>query len=191
MPIDKDVIGTINKMLSTRSIDSSGRLDAPGVSRDELTGFVSTKKIPDPSSLFVDSSPARLRAVLEEFKLIDHPDVLRADAMRYVGRLTQLEGEALLAEVERVVQENTLLKRARRISQRYMLAMAVGEDADKDPLMIRIDEGDDNTCDACDALGGLIAPLSEHAAHGLPGSASCLGGDYCRCTLMRVEDDDE
>jgi hypothetical protein len=191
MAIDPKTVDVINKMLSTRKLDDNGRLNAPGVARDELTGFVSTKKIPEPASLFVDSSPGRLRSVLEEFKLVDHPDVLRADAMRYVGRLTQLEGEALLAEVERVVGENNLLKRARRMSQRYMLAMAVGGDADKDPLMIRIDEGDDNTCDACDALGGMIAPLSEHAAHGLPGSASCLGGDYCRCTLMRVDDDED
>jgi hypothetical protein len=79
----------------------------------------------------------------------------------------------------------TLVGMARRASEQYATKEAL--DGDAGALLIRISEGDDHVCGPCEARAGIIGTLAEHEAMGAPGAASCDGGDYCRCQLVRID----
>lgn len=75
----------------------------------------------------------------------------------------------------------------RRVMREFAQIEALsGANVEKQEL-IRISEGDDNVCDSCDAKGGEVGTMAYHASIGLPGAASCYGGDMCRCELVLID----
>ena len=61
-------------------------------------------------------------------------------------------------------------------------------DGDPNQLLVRIGEGDDDMCDVCAGLEGETGTIAYHESIGLPGAATCLGGDACRCDLVPYDE---
>jgi hypothetical protein len=80
-----------------------------------------------------------------------------------------------------------LVGQARRTMERYTTVQAM--DGTEGQEFVRMPEDYDETriCDVCYELAGTIGTMAQHEEVGLPGSASCLGGDLCRCTLVPYE----
>lgn len=133
---------------------------------------------------------AELRAVMTEFGMRVPFEKLITDAQKYVAEMTNLipGTPAFNAEVERITgsaSRRGLLGMARR-TQETMTTREIMERTDVKEF-IRILDSDENNCDPCVGLAGEIGTLEYHESIGLPGAASCLGGDYCRCQLIPFE----
>jgi len=175
-------------LTKARTVDEDGRIMSPGLVRPD--GVIPAAR-PMPSLAEMRSlSPEELLAELQYYGVVDPWPKLRNSAAAYVARMTSLQpGSAAFArEVEGLIgtaSKRGLLGLSRRTAERYTTMLAVGGDPDAE--LIRISEGDEHVCDNCDALEGVVGTLAQHEALGLPGAQSCLGGDYCRCTLVRVD----
>ena len=175
-------------LVKANQVDETGRIVTPGLNRPD--GIVpEQRKIPDVNAL-KSLSRAELIAELQEYGVIDPWDDIIADAEQYVTRFSKFPPNSLLFDLEVQNVLGTYSKRGlvglnRRTHERYTTMIAIGGDPARE--LIRISEGDENVCEQCRALEGTMGTLAEHRALGLPGSQSCLGGDYCRCTLMRIE----
>jgi hypothetical protein len=169
-------------------LDDDGRIVAPDVGLD---GPVPTAQpLPELADMLA-LDKADLLEVLSRFDIVDPAEALRADVMGYLSRFPRLaeDPERMAAEVERLLsleERRGLLGITRRTQERYTTLQAV--QGDEAQLLIRISEGDTHVCEDCAALEGAIGTYSEHAAIGLPGAQTCLGGDYCRCQLVAVRD---
>jgi hypothetical protein len=131
-----------------------------------------------------------LRAILQKFNILDIWPQLRADTSDYVKRLLSIpfRSEAYNAEIKRLTTaegKTGLTKLLRRVYREYSVVYSM--DGDPDTVFVRVPEGDENTCDPCLRLGGEEGTMEYHRSIGAPGSASCEGGDLCRCILMAVK----
>jgi hypothetical protein len=116
---------------------------------------------------------------------------LRAESVAYLSkRGTALPGTEEFAEGLRALVDGDsrrfLLGANRRVLREYQTLDALSGEQGVGQKLIRVTEGDDHVCDGCEPLGGMVGTIEEHEAEGLPGSASCLGGEYCRCTLVPI-----
>jgi hypothetical protein len=170
-------------------LDERGRILAAEINRDDVVP--TPDPLPELASMLC-LSKADLLDVLHRINAIDKPLDLRADTQRYLSRFPRLaaDPERFAAEMDRLLdatnERRALLGLARRTQERYTTIQAV--DGNPAQELIRISEGDDHVCDECAALEGAIGTYEEHAAIGLPGAQSCLGGDYCRCQLVPIRD---
>lgn len=175
------------KLESARIVDSDGRIQTPGIVRYD--GFVpEERKIPDVNEL-KNLSRAELIAELQEYGVIESWDSIVADAEQYVARLSKIPAGSFMADLEVTNIIGTYSKRGllslnRRTQERYTTMLAIGGNPKQE--LIRISEGDEGVCENCVELDGVTGTLAQHRAVGLPGAQSCLGGDYCRCTLVRI-----
>jgi hypothetical protein len=79
-----------------------------------------------------------------------------------------------------------LTNMARRASEQYTTMAALEGDPNAELVRIPEDFDDERICDRCADLAGETGTYAFHAGIGLPGAASCYGGDACRCTLVAV-----
>jgi hypothetical protein len=133
-------------------------------------------------------SDAELHAIMTEFGIRVPFEQLITDAQTYVAQMSNrlIPGSPQFnAEVERITgpaSRRGLLGMARR-TQENASTLEILERSGTTEL-IRVLDSDENNCDNCIALAGEIGTLEYHQSIGMPGAASCLGGDYCRCQLM-------
>lgn len=170
-------------------LDADKRIVAPDIERD---GAIPVSAPLPALSDMLSLSNADLLETLHRFDVLDKPLDLEADVRRYLSRFPRLaaDPQAFADELSRLLdsqnERRALLGLTRRTQERYTTLMGVG--GDQAQLLIRISEGDSAVCSECVALEGAIGTYAEHAAIGLPGAQTCLGGDYCRCQLVPVRD---
>ena len=173
---------------NARSADERGRLFAPGIERG--AGVVPRQvRLPSAGSM-AQLEAWELVELLQRYGVLASFDKMRSDIMAKSAKLANLSGRLWEPELDRIATaeaKGELLGLARRTQENYTTALAV--DGDETKLLIRLPEDYDpaRICENCADLAGTIGTIEEQAAVGLPGSASCLGGDYCRCTLVEIE----
>ncbi|MCP4540168.1 MAG: hypothetical protein GY832_23770 [Chloroflexi bacterium] len=147
--------------------------------------------MPTAASL-TSQDPAELHAILQRLGVEKPWQEMSDDAAQYVARMqdrltpamTDKEINAEAARITAPMSKRGLLGLARRTNERWTTMEALDAVGDMSHELIRISEGDENTCDSCLALAGSTGTIFEHQEVGLPGSASCDGGDMCRCELV-------
>ncbi len=157
------------------------------------------KVIPPPPSPLTPTSPffkvvkkmsdAELLAYLEETGIVAPWNTLQMQAAEYVQRMTEYPpGSAQFkAAVNNLISTESrrgVLGMTRRAAQRFTTLNDAG--GDKNAEFIWVTEGDSVSCDPCISNAAQIKTLAEWEADGLPGAATCDGGDYCRCDLLRA-----
>jgi|GEM_PF-6650444 len=133
---------------------------------------------------------AQLGELLEHYGVTTPWNVMQAQSMEYIAKMTQLRpGSAeFRAELTRLTTDESrrgMIGLARRASQQWSSWDAI--DGNVNQTMICITEDDESTCDGCGPYGGEIKTFAEWQAIGFPGAAVCQGGDYCRCDLVVID----
>ena len=168
----------------SRFIDENGLLRAPNITRFVQEPFnANLPTIDQLSSL----DEAALGNILTRFGIVEPWPQQRAAAVGYLQRMTDYPSGSpqFKAELQRLLDfesKDGLNRAVRRAYREYTLA-----NTDTTGLLIRISEGDENTCDTCIRLGGEIGTIAYHRSIGLPGSSSCQGGDRCKCALVAYD----
>ena len=168
--------------------DKDNRLKVPGLERAPGKVPLQTK-LPSATDM-LNLSDAELLEVLQEYGVAEPWDSLRSDASAYIGRLKNIPNPDLFsAEVDNIVASSRrgIMGLTRRTQERYNTLSII--DGRPDVLLIRLpdDYDGDRLCENCEGLAGVVGTYSQHMAIGLPGAQSCIGGDYCRCSLMEIE----
>lgn len=170
-----------------RYIGADGKIRAPNMG---LAGQVPVvDPLPDIAAMIAMSDEELIRTLQRYGVEVSWAD-MQASAMAVAARAAAIPAGAP-DYAERMgyfidsESRRTLVGMARRASEKYATMEALGGDADAQ--LIRISEGDDHVCGPCEQRAGMIGTLAEHEAMGAPGAASCDGGDYCRCQLMRID----
>ena len=135
-----------------------------------------------------DLSPGELLAVMQRFGVAGAWSTYIADQAAYLARVASLPPAQFDAALQDLVDTNSkraLVQMSRRLHEQYTTGLAAA--GDEDARFIRLDEGDSRECERCEELGGYEGTYAEQQAVGLPGAASCRGGDQCRCTLVRID----
>jgi hypothetical protein len=145
--------------------------------------------LPDPADI-VAMNALDMITTLQAYSIEDDWAALVQQAQAYVTRVRDIPpgSPRWEQEIERLTtteSDRGLIGTARRMTERYTTAEAI--DGNPGQQLIRIAEGDENTCDECWDREGAIGTIAEHSALGLPGAASCLGGHLCRCTLVPID----
>ncbi len=130
--------------------------------------------------------------VMEQYGVLPPANLLRMRAQGYVSRMTQypMGSTQWKNEVEKLISTESkrgMLGTTRRINQMWSTI----EDADGDDSVVFmwLCEDDEASCENCMDRAGDENTLADWEVIGLPGGSTCLGGDYCRCDLVRVEYD--
>ncbi|MCP4640274.1 MAG: hypothetical protein GY851_07580 [bacterium] len=171
-------------------VDEQGRIQSPVITRTPGGAPVGAGLPTAADMKGLDDD--ELSAILKRYGITKPWEEMQTDAAVYVkqmsDRLRAGSEEEIHAEVERITggmsDRRGMLSLARRTQQRTGMADALAASGEADPEFIRIEENDESSCDACIALAGTIGTLSEHEAVGLPGAATCYGGDLCRGQLV-------
>lgn len=133
---------------------------------------------------------AELLATLEEFGVLAPWNTMQSQAAAYVTRMTELQPGSVQfqAAVNNLISSESrrgLLGMTRRATQQYTTLLDTQGDPSK--KLIWVSENDDSTCDPCRGNAGEIHTFEEWQSIGMPGAATCEGGDYCRCDLLRID----
>lgn len=174
-------------MTVERYIDEDGKIRAPNMA---LAGPVPVvDPLPDIAGM-IALSDEELIAVLQRYGVTTTWEELRANMLDTVRAAMRIPAGApdYRERMEFLIDSGsrrTLVGMARRASEQYATREAL--DGDANAQLIRISEGDDHVCGPCEERAGMIGTLAEHEAMGAPGAASCDGGDYCRCQLVRID----
>jgi hypothetical protein len=170
-----------------RYIGEDGKIRAPNMA---LAGPVPVvEPLPDIAAMIAMSDEELIRTLQRYGVEVTWAD-MQASAMAIASRAAMIPAGAP-DYAERMgffidsESRRTLVGMARRTSEKYATMEAL--DGDANALLIRISEGDDHVCGPCEQRAGMIGTLAEHEAMGAPGAASCDGGDYCRCQLVRID----
>lgn len=131
-------------------------------------------------------SNAEVLQTLEAYGVTAPLEVMKSRAAKYVERLTEFRGDAMVDEVFSLVDTEArggIRNAARRTHQMWATLDALqGQDL---PMMWIVDGS--NTCENCEANAGRVELYSEWVAEGLPGASVCLGMDACQCDLILAE----
>jgi len=172
-------------------VDAGGKLQIP-VSERPTGAQPLIATMPTVSEL-VDLTNDELLELLQDFGVKAPWPQLVADNYGYAAEMSKITNlgtpDYLEREVERLLDHHSsrrgLLGLARETQRAFILDAFSKEGPNQE--YIRISEDDEHTCDRCDALAGTIGTMGEHVSMGLPGPASCDGGNYCRCVLVLVD----
>lgn len=126
-----------------------------------------------------------LSTILIETGVVPSVDALAMQYFQGAQRLLPFPGNSTQMSVgldELTTANKRELVGLARSMYREIIILDGAEDGVKE--WIRMTEGDDRVCEGCEPLGGEIGDYAYHESIGLPGAASCLGGDSCRCTLL-------
>ncbi len=132
---------------------------------------------------------AELLATLEEIGILPPWNTLQSQAAAYVQRMTEMPpgSTQFKAAVNNLISTESrrgILGMTRRAAQQFTTINDAG--GDKNAEFIWVTEGDSVTCEPCMANAAQIKTLAEWESHGMPGAATCDGGDACRCDLLRA-----
>jgi len=174
-----------------RTFDERGRLSSPTLTRIDWSSPPSQVTMPSLEELS-RMTTAELVAWAQRWGITSAWPTMRAEAVGYLTRMSgaQPGTEDFRAKLRMLVDGDArrfLLGANRKVLREYQTIDALAG-AGTGQLLIRVSEGDDHVCDGCEDLSGAIGTIAEHEAWGLPGPASCLGGEYCRCVLVPVDD---
>lgn len=170
-----------------RYIGEDGKIKAPNMA---LAGPVPVvDPLPDIASM-IAMADAELIRTLQRYGIEVSWEEIQASAMAIASKAAAIPAGApdYAERMEFLIDSEarrTLVGMARRASEKYATMEAL--DGDASALLIRVSEGDDHVCGPCEQRAGMIGTLAEHEAMGAPGAASCDGGDYCRCQLIRID----
>lgn len=174
-----------------RYLDGNGRIISPGIDRSK--GLVPlTRKLPSASDM-LDLDPDELLELMQLYGVVEPWEALRQENAMYVARMRNIPNPELFkAQSIALLDTNTkrgVVSLARRTQERYNTLSII--DGNENQLLMRLpdDYDPDRLCEVCADLAGMIGTYSEHMAVGLPGAASCLGGDYCRCSLVGLDEE--
>jgi hypothetical protein len=160
---------------------------SPGLQRN-AQGVPELVRLPSAGDM-KDMSASELIDTLQRYGVVASWDSMRADILVKNAKLAKLASktEEELARRADYEADRELLGLCRRTQENYTTSMAV--DGEEQQLLIRLPEDYDpaRICDICADLAGTIGTMAEQEEVGLPGEASCLGGDSCRCTLVAVD----
>lgn len=172
----------LSRVLDREEINK-GVLYAPFLERDP--GQLEPRQRSMPTMVEMKTmTDVELSSVLNQFGITEPWAQMRSSNVGYLMRMTQIPpgSPRFAAELERLLSQDTrrgLVGASRRAYHEYMIAQT-----DTSGELLRIAENDKNTCDVCAALAGEVGTIEYHRSIGLPGAASCDGGDDCRCNLV-------
>ena len=188
MAVDEERVQQLRRAFA----DDRGRIQAPTIRRAE--GRVLT--IPMPSSQEMLRLPnGELTAILQRFGVERNWGELYNGSADYVQRMSRRlaplsrDPDAFWSEVDRLSageDRRHLIGAVRRAQENYT-TQRILEGVGFNQEFIRVLDSDDNNCEPCIARAGIIGTFQEQADVGLPGTASCDGGDYCRCQLVPID----
>ena len=172
--------------------DDRGRITAPTIERRDGRVFT----IPMPSNReILRLSNAEMVNILQRFGVSPDWNGYFTTSAAYTSRLSSTlsslstDTAAFASELERQAfaeSRKHLIGSVRRAQENYTTNRVL-EGLGPNQEFIRILDSHDNQCEPCIARAGIIGTIEEQAAVGLPGTASCDGGDYCRCQLMPID----
>jgi hypothetical protein len=172
---------------ATKYLDESGKIVAPGIVQGAMVPTI--ERLPTAQEM-LSMSDADLIALLQRYNIVDDWEYIVNSASRYNERMSRLNPgdpgwEGQMRELLSTESRRGLLGLNRRAAERWQTMEAL--DGDPSQELIRLGEGDDDMCDRCREREGAIGTYAEHTAMGLPGAASCSGGDNCRCVLVAID----
>lgn len=173
-------------MTVARHLGPDGKIVAPNIGRAGPVPVI--KPLPDIAAMHA-MDDGDLWAFLVEMGVVDGR-AFAAGAEQIANRLMRVppgtgDFDSLLDRMMESEGHRALVGMARRAKERWQTLEAL--DGDIAAELVRISEGDDHVCENCEALAGATGTLADHEAIGAPGAASCLGGDYCRCQIVRID----
>ena len=131
-----------------------------------------------------------LLEVCQRYGIVQPWEEWKIDTAKYVQRVAnkRLTPGQIAAEVDRLTSleaKEGALRASRRGYREVGLYESIkGTPGDK--VFTRVGENDQNMCDNCARLAGEEGTIEEHYALGMPGNATCDGGDRCRCDLIMM-----
>ena len=177
-----------SKLKGQYKVDETGRLRSPGIARPD--GLVPVGvKLPSVNDL-LDLSIPELVDVLQRYGIVASWADAKARAAKVIADLNGIPSGPLFdARMRALTTDNqlALVGQARRTMERYTTVQAMTGDENQEFIRLPEDYDESRICDACYELAGTIGTMAQHEEVGLPGAASCLGGDLCRCTLVPIE----
>lgn len=134
-------------------------------------------------------SNSELLEVMESTGMIPSFETLQIQAVGYIQRMTELPAGSIQfkAAVNNLISMESrrgLLGMTRRAAQQFTTLNDIGGDTKTE--MIWVSEADEDSCNKCLANAAEIHTYEEWQQIGLPGAATCDGGDYCRCDLLKI-----
>jgi hypothetical protein len=172
----------LSRVLDREEINK-GVLYAPFLERDP--GQLEPRQRSMPTMVEMKAmTDVELSQVLGQFGITEPWAQMRSANVGYLMRMTQIPpgSQQFKAALDRLLNQGTrdgLIRASRRAYQEYMIIQT-----DTSGELLRIAENDENTCEVCNALAGEVGTIEYHRSIGLPGAASCDGGDRCRCNLV-------
>ena len=163
-----------------------GKLESPTISWGDAPEQFQFPSMPD----LLNASDSDLLSYLQRWGMVDTMAQRKSKAAAMVADLARRPKEAGKRRFKATVQgtmRRELLQDNRRMMREFIMLDTVNGVDIKKQKFVRMGENDDSTCEGCDPLIGFEGTLAEHEAQGMPGAASCYGGDACRCTLLQVD----
>lgn len=174
-----------------RTLDYRGRLDSPHIVRGGAEPMA--RRLPNITKLHpLQLSDAELLEVLEAYGVLNPGPIWRQQTAGWLSRLWNLAPNSprVRAELDRLAGEiggPGLLETARHVERQYATQAAVGDNPEQNLIRIPEDFEASRLCDACAELAGEEGTLEYHQKIGMPGAASCYGGERCRCQLFPAD----
>jgi|TARA_Y100000310_G_C20445386_1_gene698143 hypothetical protein len=138
----------------------------------------------------VDLSDLELLDVLEQYGVIAPWNEQQQKALDEIGptlRNAAVGSDEFWNSLNSTVDISSrreLRRLTRRTSQQWSALTAVDGNLNQEMAWITI--GDIASCDPCNGRGGEEASYAEWQILGPPGASVCLGGDDCRCELVKI-----
>ena len=176
-------------ILEREQITPPGYLDdntfvTPGLRTGDSPRYVA---LPDLAAM-KNMTNEELMQTLNHYGITEPLGILQSQAMEYVRRMMPLRSDEDInrAFAELVANERRqLLGTARRVQQQWSTLDAIQGDMNQE--LIWLAEDDEATCDSCAPRSGEIDTWWGWKQRGMPGSAVCRGGNYCRCDLVAID----
>jgi hypothetical protein len=155
----------------------------------------------DGNPVFIDTLPAEVLRLIKptdddidlvyQYKSVynlDDPNKLRRAQEQYLSRFNLTPDNPRYADAlaQLATESNSrrvAVAQARRNAQRVELIQQTGGDFSGLGVYVN----DDDPCEPCEALGGLIQPITEFEANNQEPGDVCLGGDNCRCQIIAIQ----
>lgn len=160
----------------------------PGLTTDSR-GRPTVSGIPSLDNM-KDLTTSGLAQVLKNYNVFGPWGTFIAESRAYVSRMTTYApgSKAFDKAAEQLVDSTSkrgLLGMARRASENWSTLEAIKGNENQELMWVCLDS--DSSCENCLEKDGQIYTYLEWQVIGPPGAATCLGGNYCRCSLIRVD----
>ena len=132
---------------------------------------------------------AELLQVLNHFQVFRAWETFVMANMAYVERLTNIApgSQAMGLAVRALIDTSSrraLIGMSRRALEQWSTLEAVDGKVETEMIWMCLD--DESSCQNCLDNDGEIDSMINWQRRGPPGSGVCEGGDYCRCSLIKI-----